>query len=104
LPSIAIGIGKKKQYRIEDLRLTNECIETNQYILTKHAFDRQIARTINLPETLYVLKNGYEEKRKTCFDNEQNTWKYAIRGKKIRDESEVRVIVAFDETGMLIIL
>lgn len=97
-------MSKKKPEKLKDLlEKINECIDTGKYIITKHAFDRQINRAINLPETLHVLKNGYEEKKKTCFDNEHNTWKYAIRGKTIRDELDLRVIVAFDETGMLII-
>jgi hypothetical protein len=48
-----------------------ECIETGNYILTKHALERQIVRAVNLPETLHVLRNGYEEKRKTCFDTKK---------------------------------
>lgn len=79
------------------------CIENGQFILTVHALDRQSERLISLPETLYVLKTGYEEKRKTTFDNERNTWKYAIRGKTIRDKTNVRVVVAFDEDEMVII-
>ena|ERR1700722_11585750 len=80
-----------------------KCIEKGQYILTVHALDRQNERLINLPETLHILKTGYEEKRKTTFDNERNTWKYAIRGTTIRDKLNVRVIVAFDEDEMVII-
>lgn len=58
---------------------------------------------ITLPEALHILKTGYEEKSKDSFDNEWNTWKYAIRGKAIRDEREIRIIVAFDENEMLVI-
>lgn len=85
------------------LNKIKKCIEEGQYILTLHALDRQNERFINLPETLHVLKTGYEEKRKTRFDKERNTWKYAIRGKTIRDEIDVRVVVAFDENEMVII-
>ena len=58
---------------------------------------------ISLPECLYILKTGYEEKKKSTFDINHKTWKYAIRGKTLRDQLDVRVIVAFDENGMLII-
>lgn len=58
---------------------------------------------ITLPETLHILETGYEEKRKSSFDITNNTWRYAIRGKTIRDELDVRVIVAFDKNNMLII-
>ena len=96
--------GKKRPEKIGNVvEKVKECIAEGKYILTVHAFDRQTERSINLPATLHVLKTGYEEKRKTCFDCERNTWKYAIRGKTIRDEIDVRVIVAFDENEMLII-
>jgi hypothetical protein len=95
---------KKKPNKLPDLLdRIKECIETGHYFVTAHAFTRQKERLISLPETLHILKTGYEEKKKTNFDNENNTWKYAIRGKTIRDQLDVRVIVAFDENGMLII-
>ena len=39
---------------------------------------------------------------KTIFDSGRKTWKYAIRGKTLED-LDVRVIVAFDDDGMLVI-
>lgn len=80
-----------------------ECIEQGNYFVTSHAFIRQNERMISLLESLHILETGFEEKIKTRFDPEKNTWKYAIRGKTIRDELDVRVIVAFDENQMLII-
>lgn len=95
---------KKKPEKIENvLRRIKECVEKGNYILTTHAFDRQNERAISLPETLFVLKNGFEDKRKTIFDIKWNTWKYAIRGKTLRDNLDVRVIVTFDKENMLII-
>jgi hypothetical protein len=74
---------KKKHDKIKNLlEKIRDCIEKGNYTLTVHALDRQTERDINLPETLYVLKTGYEDKRKTCFDIQWNTWKYAIRGKR----------------------
>ena len=40
--------------------------------------------------------------KKTSFDHIFNTWKYAIRGISF-DNLDIRVIIAFDEDGMLII-
>lgn len=93
----------KKPEQLENvLYKIKECIEEGKYMLVSHALDRQKERSINLPTTLYVLKNGYHEKRKTSFDNEYNTWKYAIRGKS-PDNLDIRVIVTFDNSDMLII-
>ena len=95
---------KKKPEKLQNiLEKIKLCIANGKYILTIHALERQLERIITLPETLHVLKTGYEEKRKTSFDHEQNTWKYAIRGKTIRNEFDVRVIVAFEESELLII-
>lgn len=79
------------------------CIEEDRYTLTTHALIRQKERKINVAEVLHVLKTGYEDKKKTCFNVANNAWKYAIRGKTKIDDNDVRVIVAFDEDGMLII-
>lgn len=51
---------------------------------------------------LYLLFTGYEEKSKTRFDQANNAWKYAIRGKTV-DGIPVRVVVVIEENGMLII-
>lgn len=96
-------------YRNRPSKITNvlnkikQCIREGSYFVTSHAFIRQNERMISLPESLYILETGYEEKNKTRFDKENSTWKYAIRGKTLRDKLEVRVIVAFDENNMIII-
>jgi hypothetical protein len=50
-----------------------ESLQQGNYIFTRHALDRQKRRCITLPETIHVLKTGYEEKAKTIFEN--NVWK-----------------------------
>ncbi len=95
---------KKKAEKIRNVLIKiKDCIKKGHYFVTSHAFIRQNERMISLPESLHVLGTGYEEKKKTRFDAEHNTWKYAIRGKTLRDELDVRVIIAFDENDMLII-
>lgn len=52
---------------------------------------------------MYVLtKSGWHEKRKDSYSEEFKAWNYAIRGSTI-DEREIRVIVSFDDSGLLII-
>jgi hypothetical protein len=79
-----------------------DCIENGRYRQSKHAIDRKIERGIDLPDILFVLKNGYHEKPKTSFDEIHQTWKYAIRGKTL-DNLGIRIIIAFANDGMLII-
>ncbi len=78
------------------------CIEKGLFRQSKHVLDREIERNIDLPDVLYVLKNGYHEKQKTLFDENFQTWKYAIRGKTL-ENVDIRIIIAFDKNGMLII-
>lgn len=98
-------IHQKPQKLKNLLETIRECISKDRYTLTTHAFIRQKERKISVSDIVHVLKTGYEEKRKTCFDNENNVWKYAIRGKTKIDRNDIRVIVTFMEEGegMLII-
>ncbi len=95
---------KKRPPKIENLLdKIKECIRQNMYTQVPHALVREEERKITLPETIYVLLTGYEEKAKTRFEEKHNAWNYAIRGKTKIDEIDVRVIVSFDESDMLII-
>jgi uncharacterized protein DUF4258 len=78
------------------------CIDQGLFRQSKHAIDRELERKINLADVLYVLKNGYHEKQKTSFDELFRTWKYAVRGKTL-DGIDIRIIIAFDSNGMMII-
>ena len=94
---------KKRPPQIEKLsHMIRDCIERGCYRQTRHAIDRKIERNIDLPDVLYVLKNGYHEKKKSSFDEAFQTWKYAIRGKTI-DKFDLRIIIAFNDDGMMII-
>lgn len=87
------------------LKLLDEviiCIESGLYFDTRHATDRQSERSITRTEVLYVLRNGRHEKSKDIYQVQYRTWNYAIRGKTI-DKRDIRVIISFDESNMLII-
>jgi hypothetical protein len=50
-----------------------QCLDEGLYRQIKHAFERELERKIGLPDVLYVLKNGYDEKQKTSFDERFQT-------------------------------
>jgi hypothetical protein len=79
-----------------------ECLDAGRYLDTRHALARQHEREITRPEVLYVLRRGYHEKKKDKFDARYRAWNYAVRGKTI-DKRDLRIIVSFDESNMLII-
>lgn len=94
---------KIKPEQIDNLsEQIRKCIESERYMQTKHALQRESERSIELSDALYVLRHGRHEKNKTTFDEIFQSWKYAIRGRTL-ENLDIRVIVAFDENGMLII-
>ena len=84
------------------LSVVRRCLDQGRYLDTRHAFQRQAQRDITRAEVIHVLRNGFHEKRKDKFDGTFRCWNYAIRGKTI-DKKELRIIVSFDKSNMLII-
>jgi len=85
------------------LSLIRIAVESDNYLETFHAQQRQGEREIILPDILHVLLKGYHEKQKDQFDTAWQNWNYAIRGRTISNQ-ELRVIVAFDEVTSLLII
>ena len=97
-------VESEKSEKIPDLLLRiRACLESGKYLFSNHALLRKKERFLTIPKiTQQVLRNGYHEKKKDQWDQTHNAWNYAIRGKTI-DNEDLRVIVSFDENGMLII-
>lgn len=87
-------------------------IKERNYILVKHAKERQQQRNISDLDVLNILegKSGYERKRNKSKDSYESNyvhkkpqdWKYCIEGKDI-DEKKVRIILTFTDDLMPII-
>src|SRR5579872_2723223 len=92
----------RPQKHTDLLKRIRTCIEQDHYKFTKHASERKSERSLSLMDILYVLKNGIHESAKDSWDKRFETWNYAIRGKGV-DKNDVRIIVSFDKTGLLII-
>ena len=96
-------VKKKRPEKLQNvLEVIKECVAKGAYAFSLHFSARSTEREIDVPTTLDVLLTGYEEKKKACFDEQRNSWKYAIRGKTM-DDLDIRVVVAIDNCGMLII-
>ena len=78
------------------------CLKRGEFVDTAHSSGRADERLITRPEVLYVLEHGWHESRKDFYDSRYQCWNSAIRGKTI-DLRELRVIVSFDDSGLLII-
>ncbi len=83
------------------LEKIKKCIQAEDYRFSYHATKRGMERHVSYQDALYVLENGFHEKKKTSFDSRRGTWKYAIRGKNT-DNVDMRVIVAFKERMVII--
>ena len=96
---------KNKQPKLDDCDLSfliQECLETGRYFQSTHFIEKMEERKVSFPDSIYVLRNGYHEKRKTYFQETSNKWRYAIRGRTI-ESVEIRVIITFDENNMVIV-
>ena len=85
------------------LAVVSRRAEQGNYVILRHARERGIQRNITEPEWLYVLRNGWHEKRKDQYDEAHQAWSYSIRGKTL-DERELRVIVSFDDDPQMLII
>lgn len=85
------------------MALVKTCVETGDYLDTRHATERQRERLISRLEVVEILKNGHHEKKKDAFMKEFNAWNYAIRGKTL-DKRDLRIAVSFDETTRLLVI
>jgi len=94
---------RARPVKVQDvLKVVRAHLDSGTYLDTRHAFERKHERGITRPEVIFVLKNGYHEKKKDQFEVRYKSWSYAIRGKTV-DGRELRVIISFDEMGMLLI-
>ena len=69
---------------------------------SNHALERMAERAILRLEVEYILKSGHHEKRKDSFDEEFNSWNYAIRG-KTQDDRNLRIVVSFEKPNFVVI-
>jgi len=84
------------------LRVVRIHVTNDRYTLTTHAIERQGKRQITLNEIKYVLLHGRHNKSRNRFCPSHNAWSYTIEGKNL-DEEQMRMVVALDKEGMVIV-
>ena len=96
---------KNRPPQVENLiEAIKQHLETGNIRFSEHAITRKKERRISPQDAVYVLRNGYHEKRKTTFDELNNTWKYAVRGKTL-DKEDLRIVVAIvDEVVVITVI
>lgn len=98
-----MGSGKRpaKHAKVKAAILEAVAAETVQ--LTRHAIERMEERQISYSDLVGVFYSGFHEARKDQFDALNGAWNYAMRGKLLDDDRELRVVVALDPSGVLVI-
>jgi len=84
------------------LETVHQHVLADRYLDTRHATDRKNERNILRAEIRTVLLAGYHEKSRDRYDDVLKQWSYSVRGRTV-DLRELRIIVALDATGTLII-
>jgi len=93
----------KRSPKVENfLETVHQLVLADRYLDTRHATDRKNERNIMRAEIRAVLLAGYHEKSRDRYDEILLRWSYAMRGRTV-DLRELRIIVAIDATGALII-
>ena len=59
------------------LDIIKKCIELGKYLSCLHLEQREEGRGITRQEVLYVLLNGFHEKKEDDFDEAYQKWHYA---------------------------
>ena len=84
------------------IRSTSKSTAKGQLLYSKHANERMLERGIIKPEVEYVLSHGHHEARKDQYNDEFNSWDYAIKGKTV-DGRNLRIVIVMVEPNVLII-
>ena len=85
------------------LKKVRECLDAGRYCEMPHALQQMAARKIIPSEVRYVLKHGRHEPRKDQFSEQHGAWNYAIRGRTLDHDRELRIEVSFDADLLLVI-
>ncbi|HIJ72532.1 MAG TPA: DUF4258 domain-containing protein [Candidatus Hydrogenedentes bacterium] len=79
------------------LKEVRRLVASGYYLETRHAQHRMRSRGITRMEVYHVLRSGQHEEKRDVFKSEHGSWNYAIRGKTLDKDKELRVIVAITQ-------
>lgn len=100
-----LGKSRAKKTTVELMKAIKEALDNQSYFFTAHAKVRSKQRkNVDEFQVVRILrsKSKYHEPKKDTYSDDFETWNYSIRGSTVDDE-DVRVILSFDESNMLII-
>jgi hypothetical protein len=93
---------RKLEKEIDLFRRIVECIDSGNYLDTRHSAVRRFERGVSRTNIVFVLRNGIREKGRDRYDSQFRTWTYAIRGKDSSGR-RLRIIIAFEDDFLLLV-
>ncbi len=103
-----LGTVKPRKKTDKELwKLITQKIENVEYLILKHARERQKQRNITDLDILDILENKKKRhrrrnKKKDQYQENFSDWSYCIEGFDLNGE-KIRIAISFDEKMMLII-
>jgi hypothetical protein len=84
------------------LKQTHEAVKKGSILYSAHANERMLERKILRPEIEFILSNGHHEIRKDKYNEDFESWDYAIKGTTV-DGRALRIIVAIVQPNIFVI-
>lgn len=84
------------------LQTISSAVAGGLVMYSKHANERMLERGIIKPEVELILTSGHHEAKKDQFNEEFQSWDYAIKGKTV-DGRLLRIVVALVEPNVFVI-
>lgn len=94
-------VGKRPK-NLDLIRHVRELVEKGSLRYSAHAEERMAQRWIIKPEVEFILRKGYHNQMKDKFNEDYDSWDYAIEGKTI-DNRKLRIIIALVEPNILVV-
>ena len=85
------------------MTVIRDCVARGRYYDTRQAKKRKKSRGILTRDVVYVLNNGYHQRKKDKFDAVNEVWNYSIRAHVLHADRTIRVVVSFDEDHLVVI-
>jgi hypothetical protein len=84
------------------LQTITAAVANGLILYSKHANQRMLERGIIKPEVELILTKGHHEAKKDQFNEEFQSWDYAIKGKTV-DGRTLRIVIGLAEPNILVI-
>ena len=94
-----MSIGKRPNV-IKDVILA---YESGNLIPTAHAQEQMIKRDVQMSDIEEMVYSAHREEDKDSLRNDNNGWKYSLRGFNKNKDKDIRIIIFFNDSEVVIV-